>query len=213
MHPNPIYHDADFARNLGFARERGFGVLAVNGADGPLISHVPFLINAEGTVAELHLVRSNPIARALKEPLAARIAIVGGDSYISPDWYGVPDQVPTWNYVAVHLTGTLALRPQEELQDLLDRQSAAYEERLLPKPPWKTAKMSDGVMEKMMRMIVPCQMTVTGMDGTWKLSQNKPDAVRLAAADQVRSSGFGTETDILSALMRGAGNGEVQGDK
>lgn len=213
MHPNPIYHDADFARNLGFARERGFGVLAVNGADGPLISHMPFLINAEGTVAELHLVRSNPIARALKEPLAARIAIVGGDSYISPDWYGVPDQVPTWNYVAVHLTGTLALRPQEELQDLLDRQSAAYEERLLPKPPWKTAKMSDGVMEKMMRMIVPCQMTVTGMDGTWKLSQNKPDAVRLAAADQVRSSGFGAETDILSALMRGAGNGEVQGDK
>lgn len=213
MHPNPIYHDADFARNLGFARERGFGVLAVNGADGPLISHVPFLINAEGTVAELHLVRSNPIARALKEPLAARIAIVGGDSYISPDWYGVPDQVPTWNYVAVHLTGMLALRPQEELQDLLDRQSAAYEERLLPKPPWKTAKMSDGVMEKMMRMIVPCQMTVTGMDGTWKLSQNKPDAVRLAAADQVRSSGFGAETDILSALMRGAGNGEVQGDK
>lgn len=211
MHPNPIYHDADFARNVGFARDRGFGVLAVNGADGPLISHVPFLINAEGTIAELHLVRSNPIARALKEPLAARIGIVGGDSYISPDWYGVADQVPTWNYVAVHLTGTLALRPQEELHHLLDRQSAAYEEKLLPKPPWKTAKMSEGVMEKMMRMIVPCRMAISGIDGTWKLSQNKPDAVRLAAAEQVKGYGFGAETDALSALMRGAGNGETPG--
>lgn len=208
MHPNPIFHDADFSRNLGFARERGFGVLAVNGADGPLISHVPFLVNAEGTRAELHLVRSNPIARALKEPVAARIAVVGGDSYISPDWYGVPDQVPTWNYVAVHLTGMLELRPQEELQDLLDRQSAAYEERLLPKEPWKTAKMSDGVMDKMMRMIVPCRMQVTGIDGTWKLGQNKPDEVRLAAADHVSAYGFGAETAILSALMQGAGKDE-----
>jgi transcriptional regulator len=208
MHPNPIYHDADFARNVGFARERGFGVLAVNGKEGPLISHVPFLINAAGTVAELHLVRSNPIVRALKEPMAARIAIVGGDSYISPDWYGVPDQVPTWNYVAVHLTGVLELRPQEELRDLLDRQSAAYEKRLLPKAPWKTEKMSDGVMDKMMRMIVPCRMAVSGIDGTWKLSQNKPDAVRLAAADQVKAYGFGAETDILSAMMRGAGGGD-----
>ncbi|MGC1504901.1 MAG: FMN-binding negative transcriptional regulator [Sulfitobacter sp.] len=208
MHPNPIYHDADFARNLGFARERGFGVLAVNGKDGPLLSHVPFLISADGAVAELHLVRSNPIVRALKEPLAARIAIIGGDSYISPDWYGVQDQVPTWNYVAVHLTGMLEQRPQEELHDLLDRQSAAYESRLLPKAPWKTAKMSDGVMDKMMRMIVPCRMAVTGIDGTWKLSQNKPDEVRLAAADHVKAYGFGAETDILSALMRGAGNGD-----
>lgn len=208
MHPNPIYHDADFVRNLVFARERGFGVLAVNGKDGPLLSHVPFLISADGAVAELHLVRSNPIVRALKEPLAARIAIIGGDSYISPDWYGVQDQVPTWNYVAVHLTGMLEQRPQEELHDLLDRQSAAYENRLLPKAPWKTAKMSDGVMDKMMRMIVPCRMAVAGIDGTWKLSQNKPDEVRLAAADHVKAYGFGAETDILSALMRGAGNGD-----
>ena len=56
----------------------------------------------------------------------------GPDSYISPDWYEVPDQVPTWNYVAVHLTGTLELRPQEELLDLLDRQSALFEARVRP---------------------------------------------------------------------------------
>ncbi len=205
MHPNPVYHDADAARNLGFARERGFGVLAVNGADTPLLSHVPFLLSDDGRVAELHLVRSNPIVRALKAPLAAKIAVSGPDSYISPDWYEVMDQVPTWNYVAVHLTGTLELRPQEELHSLLDRQSAVYEDRLLPKAPWKTAKMTPEVMEKMMRMIVPCRMQISAVDGTWKLGQNKPDAVRIAAAGQARAYGFGSEADVLSALMLGAG--------
>lgn len=209
MHPNPVFHDADAQRNLGFARERGFGVLAVNGDSGPLLSHIPFLLNDSGTLAELHLLRSNPIVRALKEPVQAKIAVSGADSYISPDWYGVPDQVPTWNYVAVHLTGVLELRPQEELHSLLDRQSAVYEERLLPKTPWKTAKMTEDVMHKMMRMIVPCQMQITGVDGTWKLGQNKPDAVREKAAEHVKAFGFGTEADVVAALMLGAAKGKA----
>jgi len=203
MHPNPIFHDADATRNLDYARARGFGVLAANGPDGPLMSHVPFLLNAGGTHADLHLLRSNPIARALQAPLQVRIAVSGPDTYVSPDWYGVADQVPTWNYIAVHLTGTLDLRPQDDLHALLDRQSAFYEDRLLPKPPWTTAKMTPEVMQKMMRMIVPCRFTVTGVDGTWKLNQNKPDAVRLRAAEHVAAYGFGTETAIIAAMMQG----------
>ena len=107
MHPNPIFHTESAERNLAFARARAFGVLAVNGADGPMMAHVPFLIDEDGAQLHLHLVRSNPIARALKAPMQARSAVSGADGYISPDWYGVPDQVPTWNYVAVHLTGVL----------------------------------------------------------------------------------------------------------
>ena len=205
MHPNPIYHHAEAQQNLDFARERGFGMLAINEAGTPLLSHVPFLLNATGDVVDLHLVRSNPIARVLQAPVEVKIAVTGGDSYISPDWYGVPDQVPTWNYVAVHLTGVLQRRPQEELRDVLDRQSAFYEERLLPKPPWTTAKMTPEVLDKMMRMIVPCRIKVTGVDGTWKLNQNKPDDVRLRAAQQVAAYGFGNETDVVAALMLGVG--------
>ena len=91
MHPNPVFHTETEDRNLAFARARGFGVLAVNGSDGPLMSHVPLLIAEDGKTADLHLVRSNPIARLLKSPMPARIAVSGGDSYISPDWYEVPD--------------------------------------------------------------------------------------------------------------------------
>lgn len=204
MHPNPIFHTESAERNLAFARERAFGVLAVNGADGPMMAHIPFLIDGDGAELHLHLVRSNPIARALKAPMQARIAVSGADGYISPDWYGVPDQVPTWNYVAVHITGILELRPQDEMRDLLDRQSKHFEDQLVPKPPWVTDKMTPEVLEKMMRQIVPCRMRIEGVDGTWKLNQNKPDAVRLQAADHVDAYGMGIETRLLAALMRGA---------
>jgi transcriptional regulator len=170
----------------------------------PMLSHVPFLLSDDGAIVDLHLVRSNPIARALKSPMTASIAISGPHGYISPDWYGVVDQVPTWNYVAVHLTGQLELRPQDELRDLLDRQSGHFENLLLPKTPWRTDKMTPEVMDKMMRQIVPIRMTLTGVDGTWKLNQNKADDVRLRAADGVQSNDLGVNTDALSTMMRDA---------
>lgn len=205
MHPNPIFHDADSALNLAFARARGFGVLAVNGPDGPLISHVPFVLSDDGASVALHLVRSNPIVRLLQQPQPVRLAVYGGDSYVSPDWYEVPDQVPTWNYVAVHLTGTLEQRPQDGLRALLDVQSAHFEDQLRPKTPWTADKMDADALGRMMRQIVPCRMSVADVDGTWKLSQNKPDAVRESAAGGVAAFGLGSDLAALAALMRGAG--------
>jgi len=205
MHPNPVFHTADARQNLNFARERGFGVLAVSAEGAPLISHVPFRLNDDGTEAELHLMRSNPIVRALGQPLPAVVAVSGPDGYVSPDWYGIADQVPTWNYVAVHLRGPLELRPQEELRGVLDRVSEEFEARLAPKPVWKAAKVEGDTLARLMRMIVPCRMKIETVQGTWKLNQNKPDAVRERAADHVAGFGIGAETRLLAALMRSAG--------
>jgi len=202
MHPNPAFRAEDRARHIAFARDRAFGLLALSTEGAPLLSHVPFLLDEGGEVAGLHLVRSNPILRELKQPRTARIAVSGADGYISPDWYGIADQVPTWNYVAVHLTGTLETLPQDELVDLLERQSADYEARLQPKPPWVVDKMSTDALNRMMRMIVPCRMRIDDIQGTWKLNQNKPEAVRLSAAEQVAAGGFGMELEELQHLMR-----------
>jgi transcriptional regulator len=59
-------------------------------------------------------------------------------------------------------------------------------------------------MERMMRQIRPFQMAIEAVDSTWKLSQNKTPAARLAAADELSSSGTGQETARLSQLMRNA---------
>lgn len=202
MHPNRVFHTHSDQKNLAFARERGFGILAVNGQNGPLMSHVPLLVSEDRRTVDMHLVRSNPIFRLLKEPLAARIAISGPDSYISPDWYEIDDQVPTWNYIAVHIWGRLEALPQNELKAVLDHQSAHFEEQLRPKRPWTLSKMSEKAKLGLMRAIVPVRLNVEGVDGTWKLNQNKDDDVRLRAALAVSEHGIGSGLSDLAEQMR-----------
>jgi transcriptional regulator len=204
MHPNPAFRTESRAQNLAFARARGFGTLCLNGEAGPLLSHVPFVLDADGAEAELHLVRSNPIARSVTAPTAAAIAVQGPDGYVSPDWYGDAGQVPTWNYVAIHLRGTLEPEEPAAMRAHLDSLSANFEGRL-PKTPWTADKMEPDTLDRMMRTIRPFRFRVAEVHGTWKLNQNKYDAMRLAAADAVAGSGIGQELDALAALMRSGG--------
>ncbi len=199
MHPNPAFRNEDRARHLAFARSRAFGTLAVTAEGAPLLSHVPFLLDDAGETADLHLVRSNPIARLPEGP--AVIAVAGPDGYVSPDWYGVADQVPTWNYVAVHLRGRLERLPEDALPDLLARLSAAYEARLAPKPAWTMDKMSADALARLLRAILPFRLRIERVDGTWKLGQNKPEAARLGAAARIEQGGIGQELAALAKLM------------
>lgn len=199
MHPNQAYRQPGDTANLGFAATRGFGILAI---DGPLLAHVPFVVDPKGKFAELHLVRSNPIALKITGATPAKIAVSGPDGYVSPDWYGIDDQVPTWNYVAVHLSGTLEPLEDAALPGILGRLSAQFEARLAPKPEWTAAKMDPDALARMIRMIRPFKLNIEAVDGTWKLNQNKPDAVRISAAENMNAFGIGQETPGLAALMR-----------
>lgn len=201
MHPNKTFRKADDELNITFARERSFGALVINAENGPLLSHVPFLLSEDGKYLEAHLVRSNPILKYLENETDTVIAVNGGDTYISPDWYETVNQVPTWNYVAVHIRGKLKRLPQDQLPGILERLSHQFETRLLPKPVWKMEKVELETLKKLQKMIVPISMKVTSIDGTWKLAQNKPEEARLAAAKQVKSNGIGQEIGEVSSLM------------
>jgi transcriptional regulator len=201
MHPNPAFRQTSADDALRIARARGFGVLSVNSEAGPLAAHIPFEISPDGTELTLHLARSNAIARAAL-PAPAVMIVSGPDAYVSPDWYGVLDQVPTWNYVAVHLRGMLHPLPDEALRPHLDAVTAHFEAGLQPKKPWVAEKMSDGVMERMMRGIRPFRLVVAGVESTVKLNQNKEAAAREGAA-----AGLAVRPDAgsqaIAALMRG----------
>lgn len=201
MHPNPAFRQEPLTRNLAFARDRGFGSLSVNGPLGPLLAHIPFLLAPDGRFADIHLASSNAIARA-DLPCPAVVAVVGPDAYVSPDWYGTPDQVPTWNYVAVHLRGTLAPLPDAELAPMVNALSDLFEARLLPKAVWKSSKMTEGVMARMLRMIRPFRLTITEVEGTWKLNQNKTAAARAGVIDGLQAHAGVPPEGALASLMR-----------
>jgi transcriptional regulator len=202
MHLNPAFRSAPTGQHLAFARERAFGVLVSGGPDGPLAAHIPFVVSEDGGLVEAHLMRSNPLARHIAGGAEALLIVSGADGYVSPDWYGVEDQVPTWNYVAVHLRGEARTLPEASLRGHLERLSRSLEERFRDKHPWTPDKLAPQTAARLMRMIVPLEMTVRHVDGTWKLNQNKASATRLSAADAIEASPVGLETAMLAGLMR-----------
>jgi len=199
MHTNPVFRQTPQPEAIAFARGRGFGILCLNGDEGPLLSHIPFELAADGSHALLHLTRSNPIARS-GLPAPAVLAVSGPDAYVSPDWYGTKDQVPTMNYIAVHLRGTLSELPADQLPAMLDSLSAQFEAQL-PKVPWTSDKMSQGVMERMMRMIVPFRLDIHQIDSTVKLSQNKTAEQRTGAAAGIAANPIGLGASDLAARI------------
>lgn len=173
MHPNSLFRQTPENQALTQAAQKGFGQLAINHRLGPLVSHIPFIFQ-DTSLIYVHLVRSNPIFKALKEaPQAAVLSVDISDAYISPDWYEAEDQVPTWNYIAIQLRGKLSTLPDTKLEEVLELTSARFEQDLAPKPAWTMDKMSEKAKTSMMRAIAPIQLAVEDVQSTWKLNQNK----------------------------------------
>ena len=98
----------DRAASLAFAEARGFGLVCAWDGAKPIASSLPFYLSFanDGTPRALfHVARHNPLVKLADGTSSWLLAVNGADAYVSPDWYVSPDQVPTWLYQAVHLTG------------------------------------------------------------------------------------------------------------
>jgi predicted FMN-binding regulatory protein PaiB len=94
----------DRAACLEFAEVRGFGTVCVFDGRKPIASLLSFDLSygSDGTpVAASHVARHNPLVALADGASSWLLAISGVDTYVSPDWYVSPDQVPTWLYQAV----------------------------------------------------------------------------------------------------------------
>jgi transcriptional regulator len=187
MHPNPAFRWEDRDAMRAFASEIGFGMLFAATPDGPRVAHIPFVFLDEDRIG-FHVARGNGIARGL-EGTEALFVVNGPDAYISPDWYGIDDQVPTWNYLTLEMQGVVSKMDRETLIAQADALSLQHETRLSPKPVWTREKMADGLFDKMLGGIFGFEMRVIGWRGTVKLGQTKPADVRARVADKLEECG------------------------
>jgi transcriptional regulator len=180
MHPSAAFRVEDEETLLKHLNTHPFVMLATS-IDGALrVAHAPLVVRrlASGLALDFHLSRGNALAPALGQGFRAVAVSLAADAYISPDWYVAADQVPTWNYVSVEAEGPVTALEDDGLVALLDDLSAQEEARLAPKPSWTRGKMSPGRFEAMTRSIIGARLTVERLEGTTKLSQNKPEADR-----------------------------------
>lgn len=187
MHPNRKFHIEDREAMARLVGELGFGIVFVPTAEGLRSVHVPVLI--DGNRLRFHVSRRNLVHDALAAGGDALFVASGPHAYISPEWYGLEDRVPTWNYVAVELEGPVRALDPDALVRLVDDLSAAQEARLAPKIPWTRDKMSPGRFESLLKAIAGFEMQVAQMRGTAKIDQDKPAEVRTRIAEALAERG------------------------
>jgi transcriptional regulator len=203
MYTPPMFKP-DRAACLAFAQARGFGTFTAWDGSKPVASPLPFYLTSasDGTPqVAFHVARNNPLVKLADGKSHWLIAVLGADAYVSADWYASPDQVPTWLYQAVHLTGTVRMISDSELASHLDALSAKFEGWLAPKAPWKVSKVTAGRLEMLKKAIVGLVMTVDEVEGSFKLNQHKSDVDYAAVATEL---GQQPEADaqLLAGEMR-----------
>jgi transcriptional regulator len=199
MHPNSAFDWADREAMLEFVTQVSFATIVVLRPEGPALVHAPVIVHSHDRL-RFHLSRRN--GAAISGSARAIVSVLGAHAYVSPDWYGTADQVPTWNYVTVECGGALTRLPNEELAPLLDTLSAAQEDRIADKRPWTRDKMSDGRFDAMCRAIAPYELTIDSLRGTRKLGQNKSAGEVDGACASLRALGQ-SEMAALMARERG----------
>jgi transcriptional regulator len=195
---------SDRAASLAFAEARGFGTVCAFDGTKPIASLLPFYLNSadDGTPRALfHLARGNPLLKLADGTSSWLLAVNGADAYVSADWYVSADQVPTWLYQSVHLTGTVRQLSADELAVQVDTLSAKFESWLAPKKPWTSGKMTAARLEALKKAIVGLVMTVEVVEGSFKLNQHKSEVDYAAIANALgalRDAG----SQQIAGLMR-----------
>ena len=131
--------------------------------------HLPMLL--EGNKLIGHMAKANNAWEALKSSESLFI-FHGPHHYISPTFYGSEANVPTWNYISVHVRGTVIIREDEAfLKRAILELSKKFD------PSFDIEKnMADH--KKLFSAIVGIEVEITDMFGKFKLAQSKPESER-----------------------------------
>ncbi|MDG1121233.1 MAG: FMN-binding negative transcriptional regulator [Glaciecola sp.] len=151
-----------------FIDEFSFGLVVSNSLTG---THLPFVLHKnEGEMGTLytHCAKANSHWKEL-DSTEALIVFTGPHSYISPSWYAKSPGVPTWNYSAVHVYGTVSLLNDSETLDVVEEVVHKYEPELLVKRDIITPEFRD----KLLSGIVGFKIELSTIEGTLKLGQQR----------------------------------------
>jgi transcriptional regulator len=205
--PGP-FAEHDAARIAAFVAAHPLATL-VSIEDGrPLVDHLPVLCAdrlAPGGTLIAHTSKSNPTWRLGERGAEAVVAFTGASAYVSPSFYPskarTHEVVPTWNYVAVHVRGTLACTHDRDtklqLVDRLTRHMEAQRQK-----PWAVSDAPADYIEKMLQGLVGLTLTISEVVAKTKASQNRTAEDRRGVAEGLAAEeGAREAADVVRDLL------------
>jgi transcriptional regulator len=185
------FQENDHDKMLQFIREQSFALLVMtNEAGVPIATHLPIElhVSVDGVTKLVgHMSKANPQAKLLGD-VSALAVFSGPHAYISSSWYDHVN-VPTWNYIAVHVYGKTRVLTDDETLELLRHQVDKYETAsACPNAarPVSIESMTEAYVRREMRGLVAFEMAIDTIQGATKLSQNRDDANHTAIVSQLR---------------------------
>jgi transcriptional regulator len=153
--------------------------LVTLGTSGLVASHIPMVLEKEGSEYGLlrgHVSRANPQWRDLVTTVDALAIFSGHQHYISPIWYAEGEdrcqEVPTWNYVAVHAYGPLKVIHDPHWL-LVHVESLTTIHEAASEVPWKVSDAKESYIHSLLNGIVGFELPIERLEGKWKISQNR----------------------------------------
>jgi transcriptional regulator len=166
------YQNKNLNEVKDFLKENAFAILISQVDNRPWATHLPLELETdpEGTeVLTGHVARRNPQWRYFKEQEQVLAIFNGPHAYISSSWYR-DEEVPTWNYVAVHVYGSLRILDEEEVMASLHRLVDKYEAQSAY--PISLKDMSEQTLRQV-RGVVGFQIRIEEIHAAFKLSQGR----------------------------------------
>lgn len=197
MHIPKYYREEDREKIVEFLKANSFPALVSHDGGKLLATHLPVEIveKEDGSLTVLgHMSRANPQWKSFGDQEVLLI-FQGAHTYISPRWYNHVN-VPTWNYINVHVYGKVRMLEGEELQTLLSQ--------LIGKHEVNTGYSMEGLpadfVEKEMRGVAGFALDVTRLDAASKLSQNRDDESYASIISHLEARGDDTSAEIAREM-------------
>ena len=172
MYTPDIYKNENQEEIKKFLNDHGFGIL-VNQTNGKLwATHIPLLLQTRDdgkTILEGHISKENLQWEGFKENDQVLAVISGPHSYISSSWYD-HENVPTWNYIAVHVYGKIKIIEGDAVIQSLKNLTNKYE--MKSENPVRIENLSEKTMMQS-RGVVAFEIEITEIQATRKMSQNR----------------------------------------
>ncbi|WP_426667221.1 FMN-binding negative transcriptional regulator [Mucilaginibacter sp. McL0603] len=173
-------------------------VTAVNGV--PEATHLPFLVKQENDKVFLlsHFAKANPQSAQVIENTSL-VIFTEPHAYISPKNYEKEENVPTWNYIAVHAYGKAVILEEEHKKaELLKHTIEYYDAGYLQQ--WNN--LPDQYKSKMMKGIIAFEIEVTDLQAKKKLSQNRSEIEKENIIHSLSKSGDANEKEIAAYMAK-----------